>query len=40
MLSFCFVAFAVMVSPANAAKAVKPNIIWVMADDLGWGEVR
>lgn len=26
-------------SAALSSGAAKPNIIWVMADDLGWGEV-
>lgn len=29
----------VLVLSNLAAGAAKPNVIWIMADDLGWGEV-
>jgi len=34
---FCGLAF--VTSAADAPQTGKPNIVFIMADDLGWGEV-
>lgn len=36
-LAFLFVAFAVLTAPLSAAE--KPNLIFILADDLGYGDV-
>lgn len=40
MKPFASILFILMLlaSPAATAKAVKPNIIFILADDLGWGD--
>ena len=43
MLRFVFVAFFVRFAPllgvCNSERNLRPNVVWIMADDLGWGEV-
>jgi arylsulfatase A len=31
-------AAAIPLGNATSAAAVRPNIVWIMADDMGWGE--
>jgi len=38
LLAFCLLAFGFSSSPTQAATA-KPNILFIFADDLGWGDL-
>lgn len=37
-LTACVFIFACACLTLGAAESVRPNLIWIMADDLGWGE--
>ena len=39
MRIFCFFCFGFLFVQADAEQTTKPNIIFVLADDLGWSEL-